>query len=426
MKRRKFINLSTAGTGALLGKPLISSATSALNSNAEKTNAKISELKKNTAIAMWDFSWILRHHRYGEFENWDAALEGLAERGYDSIRMDAMPQFVAADTDGEIKPVFRSVCDEWFPKLWGNDMTMSFNPREALLEFLPKCRKYGIKVGLATWFLRHDTERTAIFMEEGGLLRAWKETLAFLDQNNLLDENIMYVDLLNEYPDVHGFDWLKSEMSKRSDFKKFRLDNPDANLPEFQEKDEGNALKKMFYNDFAHALINELKQEYPQFDYFVSLHTWSYNNVDKSGFDAIDNHVWFQHNGSIPGTDIIGGRKVDHDFRQVYSDLKSYWNENRQPLVDWMDGQISMVAEDARKNNIVCGNTEGWGSVCWLDHPEIDWKWIKETADICVDLALKHDNYRFICSSNFTHPHFKGMWEDIKWHKQITSRIKNN
>jgi len=57
-------------------------------------------------------------------------------------------------------------------------------------------------------------------------------------------------------------------------------------------------------------------------------------------------------------------------------------------------------------------------------HPELDWQFTKEAADICVVFALKHDNYKFICISNFTHPHFKGIWDDVKWHQQITSRIK--
>jgi hypothetical protein len=400
MKRRKFINLTAAGTGALITGPLAGAESNTPVYEAEKDSTRISRLKQNTAIAMWDFSWILRHHRYGEFENWDAALEGLAERGYDSIRMDAMPQFVAADTDGSIQEEFRAVKEDWLPSLWGNDMTMSFRPREALLEFLPLCRKYSIKVGLATWFLKHNTQRTGIFVEEGGLLRAWKETIDFLDKNGLLDDNIMYVDLLNEYPDVHGFDWLKNEMNRRTD------------------------MKEVFYNDFLNTLINDMRRAYPQFDYFASLHTWSYKNVIKTNFDAIDNHIWFQHEGSIPGPDIIGGRKVEHDFRKVYAGLKTYWKENKQALVDWMDAQISMVAGDARSHGVVCGNTEGWGSVLWLDHPEIDWKWIKESAEICVDLALKHEEYRFLCTSNFTHPHFQGMWEDVKWHRRITSRIK--
>jgi len=423
MDRRKFINMSTAATaGSLVASPLL---TSGDTSQIIAGSAKISELKKNTAIAMWDFSWILRHHRFGEFWDWDAVLDGLAMRGYDSIRMDVMPQFVAADTDGTIQEEFRSIKNDWKMNLWGNNVTMSFRPREALLEFLPKCKKYGIKVGLATWFMRHGTERIDIFNEEGGLKRAWKETLDFLDANNLLDNNIMYVDLLNEYPDVHGFDWLKNEMNKRSDIKKFRLDNPDANLPEFSKREKGNPLKKMFYNDFLKNLITDMKKIYPQFDYFASLHSRSYNNVEKSYFDAIDNHMWFEHHGGIPGSKIIGDLKIENDYRKAYADLRKYWIENKAYLIDWMDKKVTNVAKLSGKLGIVCGNTEGWGNVCWWDQPEIDWKWIKESGDICVDLALKHKEYRFICTSNFTHPHFKGMWEDIEWHRKITSKIKN-
>ncbi len=63
---------------------------------------------------------------------------------------------------------------------------MTFNPREVLLEFLPKCRDYGIKVGASSWFMRHGTAREDIFMEEDGLKRAWSETLAFLRSNESL------------------------------------------------------------------------------------------------------------------------------------------------------------------------------------------------------------------------------------------------
>jgi len=189
-------------------------------------------------------------------------------------------------------------------------------------------------VGLATWFMRHGTERRNIFLEEGGLVRAWNETLSFLQSNDLLN-NVIYVDLLNEYPNWHGYDWLKNKLNNLADLKQYRL-----------------------------------------------------------------------------------------DYRKVYAGLLNYWKENKESLIKWMDGRISDIAGTAAKYNLVCGNTEGWGPITWFDHPELDWKWVKESAEICVNLALKHDNYKFICTSNFTHPQFRGMWEDIRWHKQITSKIK--
>lgn len=425
--RRNFIKNATAATGGAIMIPSLLTADNSPKISVQfNLPANLNTLKKPLAIAMWDYSWILRHHRYGEFENWDAVLEGLAERGYNAIRMDAMPQFVAANSLGKIEHDFRNIKDGWKPSLWGNDYTMSFNPREALLEFLPKCEKYGIKVGLATWFMRHGTDRKDIFMEEGGLLRAWDETLDFLKSNNLLG-NVMYIDLLNEYPNWHGYDWFKSEMDKRSDIKQFKLDNPNANVPDANtKKGKANPLQQQFYNDFINNIILTLQKKYPDQTFFASLDSgMDLKNIDLSNFGALDYHVWFAHSGKIPGLSDVSSRNQTLDYRKVYSKLLAYWKENKASQIKWINGRITDIAETAAKNNMVCGNTEGWGPIFWFDHPELDWLWVKESANICVDLALKHDNYKFICTSNFTHPQFKGIWEDVRWHQQITNRIKS-
>jgi hypothetical protein len=422
--RRDFIKKVSLGAGALAISGLTENGSfSALPADHERV--RIHNIKKPLAIAMWDYSWILRHHRYGEFENWDLVLEGLAERGYNAIRIDAMPQYVAADTSGQIDREFRSVRDGWRPAVWGNDYTMSFRPREALLEFLPKCHRNGIKVGLATWFIRHGTERKDIFREKGGLLRAWDETLTFLKTNNLLD-NIIYVDLLNEYPNWHGYDWFKEEMNKLSELEKQTTGNRDANLPEPGAlARKGNTLQQEFYNEFINTLIKTLKGKYPDLDFFASLDSaMDLDKIDLGSFNAMDYHIWFAHSDGIPGLKEVNALDQTLDYRKVYAGLLSYWKDNRKILTDWMDGRLTAISSTAAKYNIVCGNTEGWGPIFWFDHPELDWRWVKESGNICVELARKHENYKFICSSNFTHPQFKGMWEDIKWHRNITSVIK--
>jgi hypothetical protein len=422
--RRDFIRKVSLGAGALAISGLPEN-TSILLPEADNGKVRISNIKKPLAIAMWDYSWILRHHRYGEFENWEMVLEGLADRGYNAIRIDAMPQYVAADTSGRIDQEFRSVKDGWRPAIWGNDYTMSFRPREALLEFLPKCQRNGIKVGLATWFIRHGTERKDIFREKGGLLRAWDETLSFLKINNLLD-NIIYVDLLNEYPNWHGYDWFKEEMNKLSDLDKQKTGIRDANLPEPGAlARKGNTLQQEFYNEFINTLITTLKTKYPELDFFASLDSgMDLDKIDPVSFNAIDYHIWFAHSDRIPGLQEVNSLDQTLDYRKVYAGLLSYWSDNRKSLIEWMDGRLTAISSTASKHNIVCGNTEGWGPIFWFDHPELDWKWVKESGNICVELARKHENYKFLCTSNFTHPQFKGMWEDIKWHRNITSIIK--
>ena len=69
MNRRKFIN--TTFTGAIASVAIANGLSAAPVAAAKKKLLPVSQLTKRVAIAMWDFSWILRHHRYGEFENWD-------------------------------------------------------------------------------------------------------------------------------------------------------------------------------------------------------------------------------------------------------------------------------------------------------------------------------------------------------------------
>jgi len=427
MERRKFLKSAsllagTAWTANMAGCNKLKTT------KTETSLLPISQVSQRLAIAMWDFSWILRHHRYGEFKNWDRVLADLATRGYNAIRIDAMPQFVVSHPDGTIQEEFRCVKEGWTPSLWGNDYTTTIRPREALLEFLPKCREYGIRMGLASWFLRHGAGREDIFMEEGGLYRAWLETLDFLEKNGLL-EDILYVDLLNEYPFWHGYDWLKKGLDDRSDIPLFKMNNPEAHVPEFDNTKNGkfNSLQKSFYQQFANDLINKLKQRFPSLDFYVSLDSgMALEDIDLSEFSALDYHIWFAHYGSIPGLAEIGSRDQSQDLKRIYHHLLAYWQENRQELVGWIDARLKTISATAANQGIPCGNTEGWGPISWYDHPELDWNWVKTSAEICIDLSLQHDNYKFLCTSNFTHPQFRGIWDDVDWHREMTSKIRGS
>ncbi|MBI9060690.1 MAG: hypothetical protein JEZ14_01795 [Marinilabiliaceae bacterium] len=425
MERRKFIKQTAIGISSMytLGG-LIGTGCNIEKQTRRDQFLTISKVKKPLAIAMWDFSWLLRHHRYGEFENWERVISELAERGYNAIRMDCMPQFVVSTKEGKIIDEFRSVKKDWKPCIWGNDYTMSFRPREALLEFLPLCQKYGIKVGLSSWFAPHNTGRTDIFMEEGGVVRAWTETLEFLKVNDLLD-NVIYVDLLNEYPNNHGYDWLKQELNKRSDIDQFKINNPEAHLPDLKSAKK-NALQIAYHNQFINETITTLKSRFPALEFFASYDSGvPFEDIDLTPHAALDYHVWFNHHGDLHKMiQKIADRDQSKNLKKLQVDLYQYFDANRVELIQWIDNRITKVANKAAEQSKVCGNTEGWGPICWFDHPELDWKWTKESAEICIDLVKKHDNYKFICTSNFTHPQFKGLWDDVAWHRKVTDRIK--
>ena len=395
---------------------------------------KLTELTKPVAIAMWDFSWLLRHHKIGEFEHFDRVLDELVERGYNAIRMDAFPQFVASDGNGNIQERFYHPKEDWKPALWGNNYSMYSEPRKSLAELLSKCNDRNISIGLSTWFLGHGTQRNLEFEGVNGLVRAWDETLLFLDNNGLL-KNILYVDVLNEYPLWHGFDWLKMKLDSMSDKTQYLENNPDAHIADadFIKSVDGkfNRLQENFYRNFISSVLLKLKAKWPQLNFFASvtkyMHT-PWEEADFTGFEGLDSHIWLTHYydfGMSSGYfENVHTCSNDLGFEKTQKAMKAYWAKHKPKIVDWMDDELGKREELARKQNLVCGNTEGWGPINWYEHPLLDWEFTKEAGEICVDLALKH-NFKFICTSNFTHPQFKGIWEDIEWHKRLTNKIKN-
>jgi hypothetical protein len=391
-----------------------------------RNDAAVSRLEKPVAIAMWDFSWILRHHRLGEFEDWDRALDGLAERGYNAIRMDAMPHLVAPDAEGRVEEEYYFRKDSWAPALWGNNYSVRVRPREALAEFLPKCYQRGFRVGLATWF-GGPVER---FKTEDGMFRAWDGTLEFLRRNDLLSR-VLYVDVLNEYPNVHGFEWLKRELKARAEVEKFHQSRPEVPLTEADyapKQGRYTALQKRFFNEFLKSWLGRLRERWPQFDFHASLDSATQlDDIDLANLDALDYHIWFQHNRDMRATGL--GQMLtlanDTQVETIRRNVQVFWKENRGRMIEWMAGRIRAIAEASARRGISCGNTEGWGPIGWMDHPALDWEWVKESGEICVDLALAN-GYKFVCTSNFTHPQFPGLWNDVAWHRRLTGRIQRD
>jgi hypothetical protein len=374
---------------------------------------------------MWDFSWLLRHHPAGEFEDWDAALDGLVERGYNAIRIDVFPHLIATRPDGSIQDEYYFPKGDWKPAMWGNKFSVRVRPREAVIDFLKKCRERGVRVGFSTWFFGPDVDKV-----EGleGFVRVWQETLALIEENNLLD-TCLYVDLLNEYPLFHGFTWLTKKLDS---MKEQPAPADDRQAHEWRAKMGKFSQQGWdYYRWFGTEAIRRLKERWPDLDYMLC-QTYSgdapWESMDFSQYNVLDVHYWFILNEKLgAGTgyweNIHGLADNDMRFRDIYTKLRANWDRNKQELTAWMDGNMASIAAKARELGVPCGNTEGWGIINWLDHPDLPWDIIKESAEICATLGRKH-GYAFNCTSNFTHPTFPGYWRDVEWHKKVTGIIR--
>lgn len=403
---------------------------------------KITDVKHPLAITMWDSSWIRRRYAGGGFESFDQALDELKERGYNAVRIDAFPHMVANAPDGSNDERFLDVPGVSHHKYgfaqWGNQWTVYIYPRRDLVDFIRKAKQRGIYVALSTWLKPTWEHRNELVEGPEGLIRVWHETLCFLQENDCLD-NILYVDVHNEIPRGAVNTWLAQQL----------------NCMKLPVAPHGyNDRQKTFYRTYFHQVLSTLKQRWPDLSFTASYELDIFlsdaKEWDFRDFDLLDVHVWaqmaplgflegtgydenirrfgdpdrFYLNAAMNGyTGSIKAMAGDFHFESVNAAIQQSWQSNRTQLVEWLDEQMQTIARIGREAGIPVGNTEGWGSVFWLEHPMLEWDMVKDAGLTAAKLGAKH-GYAFNCQSNFCEPQYLRLWRDVDYHREVTSTIR--
>ena len=376
------------------------------------------------AIAMWDFSWLLRHQAGGEFADWGRVLDELMARGYDAIRLDAFPQFIGRADDGSVRDEVRIEAQPGQSVSWGNQVGVTVRPRDGLLEFLGLCRARGLKIVPSAWFLGHGTNRTREFTGADGFVRAWDDVLRLLDAHGLL-RDVLYVDLLNEFPLWHDFAWLKDELGRAG-----ASAGGAAGAHVWQPGAQLTAAQAETARNFAREVIARLRAAWPALRFTTSLtfaESVPWREAAMDGFGALDVHVWAVHHPDCARRTSyfkeVHSLRPDGRYAAAQAELARWWRDARAEITAFLDAEIGATAERARALGIPAGNTEGWGPINWTERADLDWTFVKEAGALGVSLARKH-GFKFICTSNFTHPQFRTLWADVGWHRELTSEIR--
>ena len=393
MNRKEFLRLGTAvGAGMLLKNPVLARATF----NRDKLHPVFRNLSYPQANAMWDFSWIERRYTGADYADWDLVLDELKERGYDAVRIDAFPHLVSIDPGKEWLLV-----PEWSVHDWGSPGNVKVQIQPNLNIFIEKCAERDLKVMLSTWWRKDKDESVKLINSPAKLARAWKYTLDTIKDAGLI-ENILFVDLCNEYP--------------HPDWPKFL---PENYKTDFSHKD---------YKPWMKDSIELLKNEYPQmpftFSFFgdewlkkddslpyldlLEIHIWVANF---SNFEQELNYTWEPHNNLE--------YNLIQEAESLYYAKEDYWKSKL------MEG-INFSIEASENMGLPIITTESWGPITYKDWPLLNWKWVKEICEFGVVEASKSGRWASMCTSNFCGPQFKGMWDDIKWHRKLTDIIHNS
>ena len=355
------------------------------------------------AITMWDFSWLERRWPGAGFEDWDVALDELTERGYNAVRIEAYPHLVGVD------PTKEWVLDEvWNQQDWGSPDRIKVQVQPALNEFIRKCGERDIRVGLSSWYRTDTTHQEMTITTPEIMAQRWINTLKTIEDAGLLD-NILYVDLCNEWP---GNIWAPF----------FNALYPKVYWGQW------NAPESMEWMKKAIALVREAYPDLPLVFSTDSQDLWRFDN-DLSYFDLVEHHIWManQKQGEfLKAIDYKNGRfdpqaykNVQANAERVYREKPDYWN-------NLLLNQINETAAVAKRIGKPLITTECWGIIDYKDWPMLKWDWVKDLCEMGVKEAAATGQWVGIATSNFCAPQFVGMWRDVEWHRRLTTLIKSS
>ena len=407
----------------------------------KRTGSELMRSGEKFSNAMWEYSWLLqRDGRQDEFADWDKVLDGVVERGYQCLRLDAFPHNIARGKDGVLLEEFDLVRDNNIG--WTRNEPCRFNPRKGLVEFMQKCKDRGIYVGLSSWFRPDTTHREREIETPEDYARIWTETLDFLAENDLLD-GICWVDLCNEFPARQWAPGAKIEIDAPAEVKaSMGLPQDQPAPPEYVMSAGMNEDSKKIFGDYIRRAIEPVRAKYPQLLYTFSVIAMPGDKApDYSACDVLDVHLWSVLDQEwsmaseqmplfmemLPGdASLLEGHQASKLMRHIETSCEKY-PEYKEKIFAFLENKIKDFAEVARKNDAILITTEAWASIMYEDAffkgALGEWDWCKEVDEFGMKKALEN-GWVSVCSSNFCEPQFEGMWEDVEWHKKVTKMVR--
>ena len=362
-----------------------------LSADAPASALPMQTPKHPLAIAMWDFSWLERRWAGAGYEDWDVALDGLKQRGYDAVRIDAFPHLIAADPEKEWELI---PC--WDQQVWGSPAVNRVRVQPHLNEFLTKCDRHGIQAAFSTWW-RQDTDNARMRIKTPqDLAEVWQKALGSIAPAHR--DKLLYVDFSNEFCIPPWTPWIPARTKRNS--------------PEGVR--------------WMRESIGKLKQTYPRvnctFSFTSEYDTWRQQDV--AMLDLLELHLWMTTFSDF-------NQQVGYNFERFspvgYNNLQKrgealYRSDPAKWQASLAEG-IDVLAAWSRASGKPLMTTECWSVVDYKDWPLLRWDWIKELCEFGVRHASGTGQWSAMATSNFCGPQFVGMWRDVAWHRRMTDII---
>ena len=356
---------------------------------------------RRMTIVMWDQAFLTRHMPGDSFEDYDRALDEALERGYNTLRIDPLPQLIDLSRPEKVnrQPDLKR---PYMP--WTRPEGFEGPAGEWLIEFMEKLlARPGLYYTLSAWW-GSDYEKALAKPKNlaeaaevwAAMLRQWKRRFGF--------DRCVYVDLNNEFPCFLA--------SQQQDLVK-------QSGPQWSPE-----WSKLVCKTVNEAL-GRMRDEFPELLFTVSLH----GNVEYCGIDfeldCMDIHFysdadprWFERTrfhkyagNFFHGTD---GRKDFSDRCEAARSAAAMFRARQR-------AKVAAFAEMAVRRGMPLTTSESWASWYYIDCEEFNWDWLLEWAEWSVEDAVDYGMWGWT-PHNYVQPQFEN-WKDVEWHRRLTRKF---
>ena len=371
--------------------------------------------------AMWDFSWLTQHYPGGAFADFNRAADALLERGFNTVRIDAFPLVV-----GALKSEDERVTVPGNPLAnWGmSDRDRDHALTRELVEFMRAMKRRGVSVILSSWgqdCKEYPNRKQALAKDRARFRQSWERTLDILGQHDALDP-VLYVDLDQEFPYFSPFqDELNALANQPASARSVESAMAEAGQPRLAWKPAQMDYVRRLFTE----MLPSFQSRYPRLRFTYSL-TSFFKEVRSLGlplFDVLELHHWIHSPrfDNRTGFNQLTKDRGERDYKDYARRVAATLDTVGPMLVQEMRNQLAFARAWSEEAAAPVVTTEAWGPWWHMDHPDLDWGWLRDWCEQCMTLAAEHKLWG-VTPWNYSHPYWKN-WSDVAWYRKVNQRF---
>jgi len=353
---------------------------------------------RRLTLVMWDHTFLTRHMPGESFEDYDRVLDEAIERGYNTLRIDPLPQAIDLAHPEIVyhQPPFA------LPYLpWTNPKGFDGPAGAWLIEFMEKVLERGLNYTLSAWWgdsVQPGLSSPHTILEAADvwkrMLSEWEKRFGFA--------GCAYVDLNNEFPYF---------LPGQTDH--FVQEGGPAWSP---------GWKQVVATETNQALA-AMRDAFPEVHFTVSIHgdyTWLDVPLE---LDAMDVHFYADADPRWSARTRFGtfGPKLfkETDWHAEFSGRCRKAADSAAAMFRARQrAKLAAFSTWSEQRGMPLTTSESWAAWYYLDSPDLDWRWLLEWAEWSVQDAIEFGMWGWT-PHNYCQPQFAN-WRDVSWHRRLT------